>query len=71
MMDKSVRSDGIGSIAFGGPVTGYWQWGRGNPPRPPTFDDIDDVNSVYQIAARLQEQVSGSAKGLTTSRWRT
>ena len=69
-IDKSVRGDGIGSIAFGGPVTGYWQWGRGNPPRPPTFDDVNDVDSVYQIAARLHQQASNSASTAVSSRWR-
>jgi hypothetical protein len=53
---KSVRHDGIGSISFGGPVSGEWRWGRNNLPRPPTFDDIDSADSVYQIAARLREQ---------------
>ena len=56
IVDKWVRRDGIGSISFGAPVTGEWRWGRNNPPRPPTFDDIDRVDSVYQIAARLREQ---------------
>ncbi len=62
MLDKWVRSDGIGSISFGGPVTGEWRWGKGNPPRPPTFDDIDNVDSVYKIAARLHEQAHNSAR---------
>ena len=56
MVDKWARRDGIGSISFGGPVQGEWRWGRNNPPRVPTFDDIDNVDSVYQIAARLREQ---------------
>ena len=56
LIDKRVRADGIGTISFGAPVTGQWQWGRGNPPRPPSFDDIDNAESVYQQILRLQEQ---------------
>jgi hypothetical protein len=54
IIDKLVRSDQIGTISFGGPVRGKWQWGRGNPPRPLTFDDIDDADSVYRLITRLQ-----------------
>jgi len=61
MIDKSVRDDGIGSISFGGPVRGEWQWGKGNPPQSPTFDDVDNADSVYQLAARLQSQTPTSA----------
>jgi hypothetical protein len=57
IIEKSVRKDGIGRISFGGSVTGEWRWGRNNPPRPPTFDDVDSADSVYQIAARLREQI--------------
>jgi hypothetical protein len=32
IIDKRVRHDGIGSISFGGPVSGEWKWGRNNPP---------------------------------------
>jgi hypothetical protein len=56
LIDKSVRADGIGSISFGGPVTGEWQWGKNNPPRPPTFDDIDNADSVYQMVLRAYHQ---------------
>jgi hypothetical protein len=56
MIDKRVRSDGIGSISFGGPVTGKWRAGRNNPPRPPTFDDVDGADAVYQIAINIQDQ---------------
>jgi hypothetical protein len=55
-IDKRVRSDGIGSIAFGGPVTGEWRSSRNNTPRPPTFDDVGDADAVYQIAIRMQDQ---------------
>src|SRR5262249_38494945 len=56
VIDKWVRHDGIGSIRFGGPVSGERRGGRNNSPRPPTFDDIDSADSIYQIAARLREQ---------------
>jgi hypothetical protein len=26
VVEKRVRSDGIGIISFGGPVTGEWRW---------------------------------------------
>jgi hypothetical protein len=68
IVDKWVRGDGIGSICFGGPVTGEWRSGRNNPPRLPTFDDIDRVDSVYQIAARLREQAQKPGAS-TSSRW--
>jgi hypothetical protein len=67
IVDKRVRRDGIGSISFGGPVTNEWQWGKNNPPRPPTFDDVDGADSVYQIAARLQSQECNSS-GVASSR---
>jgi len=56
MIDKRVRSDGIGSIAFGGPVTNQWRSGKNNPPRPPTFEDVDGADAVYQIAIRVQDR---------------
>jgi len=62
-VDKRVRPDGIGSISFGGPVKGETQWGRGNPPRPPTFDDVNNVDSVYQVAVRLHDRARKSATG--------
>ena len=49
LIDKRVRSDGIGSIAFGAPVTGKWRSGRNNPPRPPTVDDVDGADAVYKL----------------------
>jgi hypothetical protein len=58
-IDKSVRADGIGSIAFGGPVTSQWQFGKNNPPRPPTFEDVDGAAAVYQIAISMQDQKKG------------
>lgn len=61
MIGKEVRSDGIGRISFGGPVVGEMRWGKNNPPRPPTFDDINDADTVYQIASRLHEQVGKSS----------
>lgn len=68
IVDKRVRGDGIGSISFGGPVTGEWRMGRHNPPRPPTFDDIDGVDSVYQIATRLRGRAQ-KAGAPASSRW--
>jgi hypothetical protein len=68
IIDKWVRHDGIGSISFGGAVSAEWRWGRNNLPRPPTFDDIDSVDSVYQIAARLREQTQKPGAP-TSSRW--
>ena len=56
IIDKKVRSDGIGSIAFGGAVSGEWRLGKNNSPRPPTFDDVDNADEVYQIASRMQDQ---------------
>jgi hypothetical protein len=61
IIEKSVRRDGIGSICFGGPVTGEWKMGRTRTPRPPTFDDVDSADSVYQTAARLRDQIQKSA----------
>jgi hypothetical protein len=71
IIDKSIRRNGIGSISFGGPVTA--EWGRGRryrPPRPPTFDDLDNAQSVYQIVIRLHDQARNSARS-TTSPWRS
>jgi hypothetical protein len=53
--DKRVRGDGIGSISFGGPLSGEWR-SKNKPPRPPTFDDIDNADSVYQTALHLQDR---------------
>ena len=68
VVDKRVGSDGIGIISFGSPVTGEWQWGKGKPPRPPTFDDINDADSVYGVAIRLYDQARKAAPE-TPSRW--
>lgn len=68
MIDKSVRADGIGAISFGGPVSGEWQWGKQNSPRPPTFDDVDDVDAVHRIAIRLYDR---ARKTETPSVWRS
>ena len=68
MVDKQVRSDGNGRISFGGPVVGHFRWGKNNPPRPPTFDDVDDADSVYQIAAQLHDKAR-SAPSITSSQW--
>ena len=54
-IEKKVRSDGVGRIAFGGPVTGEFRFGKSNTPRPPTFDDVDNADDVYKIAMRMQD----------------
>ena len=54
LIDKRVRRDGIGSVAFGGAVRDAWQMGKRRKPRPPTFDDVDEAESVYQHAERLR-----------------
>jgi hypothetical protein len=53
LLDKRARANGNGNISFGGPVTGGWQWRHA--PRPLTFDDLDDADSVHRIAIRLYE----------------
>jgi hypothetical protein len=68
IIDKRVRADGIGSISFGGPFRGTWQGGRNRPPRPPTFDDVDSIEPVYQLAIRLRDDASRPAPA-TASRW--
>lgn len=67
MIDKRVRSDGIGSISFGGPVTARdWSTGKNRPPRPPTFDDLDHADAVYQTIIRLYDRARNLAP---TSPW--
>jgi len=70
VVGKEVRPDGNGRISFGGPVVGQWRWGRNNPPRPPTFDDVDDADSVYQIVARLHDKARNSPS-VTSAQWRS
>ena len=60
VIEKQVRGDRIGSISFGGPVRGEWRW-KGSPPRPPTFDDINDADPVYRTVTRLQSDAQKSA----------
>lgn len=62
-IDKRVRGDGIGSIAFGGPVTAEWRSGRNNPPRPPTFEDVDDAESVYREVEKVRSRASALSPG--------
>ena len=59
MVDKRVRRDGMGDISFGGPVTGEWR-DKHSPPKSPTFDDVDDAESVYRIAICLYEKAHKS-----------
>jgi hypothetical protein len=70
MIDKRVRPDGIGSISFGAPYRGDWQFGKNRPPRPPTFDDVDSIEPVYQLALRLRDQARRPA-AVTASPWPT
>ena len=67
-VDKRVRRDGIGSISFGGPVRGELQFGKSTTPRPPTFDDVENADAVYQIVLRLQDQAHKST-GTPQARW--
>ena len=53
MIDQWIRPDGIGRVSFGGPVQGIFRSGMHAPRRLPTFDDVDDAYSVYQLATRL------------------
>jgi hypothetical protein len=55
-IDKRVRADQIGSISFGGPVRGDWQRGKNSSPKPPTFEDIDDADAVFELILRLQKE---------------
>jgi hypothetical protein len=56
LIDRRIRPDGVGAISLGGPITAQWQWGKRNQTRPPSFEDIDNVELVYQNLLRLQEQ---------------
>jgi hypothetical protein len=56
MVDKRVRGDGIGDIAFNGAVVNRWRSGRNNPPPPPTFRDIDNAESVFRLIEDLRTQ---------------
>lgn len=66
IIDKRVRPDGNGSVRFGAPITGEWQWGKTPSPRPFTFDDVDEADSVYRTVISLQDQARKSEK---PSRW--
>lgn len=55
MIDKRVRPDGIGSISFGGQVP-FQMRGEDSPPRPPTFEDVEQADAVYRLAMRMQGQ---------------
>lgn len=69
MIDKHVRYDGIGSISFGARFQAEWQWGRNSQtPRAPSFDDIENADSIYQTVLRLQDQARRS-RGATQSHW--
>jgi hypothetical protein len=61
-IEKSVRSDGLGTITFGlAPTTrggrsnmGGWDGGLSSP--VPTFVDVEEVESVYRIVSDLREK---------------
>jgi hypothetical protein len=59
IIDKRVRADGIGSIAFGGPVRAQWYFDNKNSPISPTFEDVNGADVVYQIAIGIQDQKKG------------
>lgn len=70
VIDKRVRSDGNGSISFGGPVASDFQFGkRNNQPRFPTFFDIDGADSLYQTIQGLQDEARKAARPQPQSRW--
>ena len=55
MIDYRVRADGIGSISFGGPLQGHFVASRSAPPRPPTFEDVNDAEVMYRLALRIRD----------------
>ena len=56
LIDKRMERNGIGFVSFGGRATGELRWGTNNPPRPPTFDDVDNADAVYRAAIQLMER---------------
>jgi hypothetical protein len=52
IIDRRERRGGIGSIGFGGVIKRLR--GRYDPPLPPMFEDINDVETVYQTVMRLK-----------------
>lgn len=61
LIDKRVQRNGIGFVSFGGPATAEARWGTNNPPRPPTFDDVDNADDVYQTAIRMMEKAHAAS----------
>ena len=71
VIDRRVRGDGNGSISFGGPVAGDFQFTKrsnNQTPRFPTFYDIDNADSLYQDIQRLQEEARRTT-GQAQSGW--
>lgn len=70
VIDRRVRSDGNGSISFGGPVASDFLFNkRGSQvPRCHTFYDVDSADSLYQTLQRLQDEARKGA-GQGQSRW--
>jgi hypothetical protein len=60
MIDKRIRSDGIGDIALNGVVENRWRSGKNNPPLAPTFRDIDNAESVFRLVEELRMQARSS-----------
>lgn len=65
-INKSIRSDGIGTIKFGNPSfmasmyenTGMVFFGPPGIKDVPTFYDIKDANRVYEMANELREKIN-------------
>jgi hypothetical protein len=61
-IDKSVRSDGIGTITFGlvpmmtSRRTNQLGWDGGLSSPVPTFVDVEDAEGVYRIVSDLREK---------------
>jgi hypothetical protein len=56
VIDKNTRMDDSGAISFGGLYEGEGRWWirYARTPRPITFDDLSDVESLYPVIARLR-----------------
>src|SRR5437879_3834646 len=58
MIVLEVRA--VGNVSFGGPVSGEWQWSIRTPPKPPTFEDLDNVDAIHRIASGLYDEARKS-----------
>ncbi len=54
-----LSPDGSGTISFGGPQPaygyGYWNWGGG--PLVPSFEDIPEARSIYDLCVSAQQSI--------------